>query len=98
MAVGIGRHVLAGGTWRRRDAVGGALLHFKLTGDLVLRGRSALDGSAETPESAWTRENRRYGECIDRSPTLTALAEGSLLYRDPQQLVEVGIITPLSEL
>ena len=68
MSVGIGRHVLAGGTWRRWDAVGGVLLHFKLTGDLVPRGRAALDGSAEIRASAWTLENQRYRELIDRTP------------------------------
>jgi len=98
MAVGIGRHVLAGGTWRRWDAVGGALLHFKLTGDLIPRGRSALDGSADIQASAWTVENQRYREVMERMPALTALAADSVPYRDPQQLVEVRIITPLSEL
>jgi glycosyltransferase involved in cell wall biosynthesis len=98
VAVGIGRHVLAGGTWRRWDAVGGVLLHFKLTDALVPLGRSALDDPTGRQASTWTSENRRYREVIARIPTLTALAADSVAYRDPQQLVELGIITPLSAL
>ena len=98
MAIGIGRHVLSGGTWRRRDAVGGAMLHFKLTADLVPRGHSALDGSAVARTSAWTLENQRYREVLDRTPGLSAMTVESLVYNDPCQLIDVGIITPLSEL
>jgi glycosyltransferase involved in cell wall biosynthesis len=98
MAVGIGRHVLAGGTWRRPDAVGGALLHFKLTSDLVSRGQEALDLSAAARPPAWTLENQRYRETLDRTPALTAMTGDSVPYRDPRQLVDVGIITALSEL
>jgi len=98
MSIGIGRHQLTGGTWRRRDAVGGALLHFKLTADLVPRGSAALDSFGETRESAWTLENQRYREMMERNPVLCAMAVDSVPYRDPQQLVEVGILSPLSEL
>ena len=74
------------------------MLHFKLTADLVPRGRTALDGCGDTRASAWTLENQRYREVVDRSPEVSAMAVDSVAYRDPRQLVDIGIITALSEL
>jgi glycosyl transferase family 2 len=98
MSVDIGRHSLTGGTWRRKDAVGGALLHFKLTSDLVPRAETVLKQRGTAHESDWARENQRYREVIERDPALSAKTADSVVYRDARQLVEVGIITPLSEL
>jgi hypothetical protein len=98
MSVDIGRHSVTGGTWRRRDAVGGALLHFKLTSDLVPRVERVLSECGSARESAWTLENRRYREVLERCPALSAMGLDSSSYRNAQQLVELGIITPLSEL
>jgi glycosyl transferase family 2 len=98
MSIEIGRHSLTGATWRRRDAVGGALLHFRLTSDLVSRSETVLGEGGTGRDSAWTLENRRYREVIERCPTLSAMGVDSTSYRDARQLVEVGIITPLSEL
>jgi hypothetical protein len=98
MSFEIGRHSITGGTWRRRDAVGGALLHFKLTSDLVHRAETALKQRETARESTWDLENQRYREVIERDPTLSAMTADSASYRDARQLVDVGIITPLSEL
>jgi glycosyltransferase involved in cell wall biosynthesis len=98
VSIDIGRHSLTGGTWRRRDAVGGALLHFKLTSDLVPRAETVLKLRGTARESSWALENKRYREVIERDPTLSAMTADSVSYRDARQLVEVGIITSLSEL
>jgi hypothetical protein len=98
MGVDIGRHSLTGGTWRRSDAVAGALLHFKLTSDLVPRAEAVLKQQGSARESGWALENQRYREVIERYPTLSAMTADSASYRDARQLVDVGIITPLSEL
>lgn len=97
MRLGVGRHGLNGGTWRRSDAVGGALLHFKLTADLAGRAEVAVDDRA-TRTLDWAQENQRYLECLGRDPRLSAMWPGSVLYRDAHQLVELGIVTPLSSL
>jgi hypothetical protein len=98
MSVAIGRHGLTGASWRRKDAIGGALLHFKLTSDLVARSETALAERWPDQDSAWVLENRRYQEVIRRVPTLSAMHVGSTSYRDARQLAELGIVTPLSEL
>ena len=98
ISIEIGRHSVTGAMWRRPDAVGGALLHFKLASDLAARGETACDVDRVKPEPAWTLENRRYREVLDRCPTLSAMRPTSTPYRDASQLLEVGIITPLAEL
>jgi hypothetical protein len=97
MRLGIGRHQLVGGTWRRNDAVGGAMLHFKLAADLVARADATVDDPAGTAESTWSLENQRYREALRTNPTLSAMTPESALYRDAQQLVELDIITALSD-
>ena len=97
MRLGVGRHQLIGGTWRCNDAVGGAMLHFKLMADLVARADATVDDPASTPESTWALENQRYREALRTNPTLSAMTPASASYRDAQQLVELDIITPLSE-
>jgi len=98
MRLGVGRHDLLGGTWRRNDAVGGALLHFKLCADLARRADTIVEDPTSARESAWTLENQRYREGLRRNHKLSAIGPDSGSYRDAQQLVELGIITPLSEL
>jgi hypothetical protein len=94
----LGRHGLIGGTWRRHDAVGGALLHFKLTADLADRASMTVADSGDTPVSAWTLENQRYREVLCSNPQLSAMAPQSVAYRNAQQLVDLGVIAPLSDL
>jgi hypothetical protein len=97
MRLGVGRHQLLGGTWRRNDAVGGAMLHFKLVADLVVRADATVDEPATTRQSTWALENQRYREGLRTNPTLSAMRPDSASYRDAQQLIELAIITPLSE-
>jgi hypothetical protein len=116
MKIEAGRHVVRGANWRRNDAVGGVLLHFKLMKDLI--GRSAaVQASGEDTSSSphWGQENARYHEVLTKNPKLRAVTpwcrtqtllatldgtEGPISshYRDSNQLVQLGLITPINEL
>jgi glycosyltransferase involved in cell wall biosynthesis len=98
ISLDIGRHQATGVRWRRRDAVGGVLLHFRLMADLVSRAAAAADGARDTAERAWATENERYRYVLGLHPGLSALTPSSARYRDSRQLLQLGLITPVDQL
>jgi hypothetical protein len=60
MHLGVGRHDLGGAAWHRNDAVGGALLHFWLLGDLAERALASAHSPVVSAASrSWSTENDR---------------------------------------
>ena len=116
MKIHPGRHIVEGARWGRSDAVGGALLHFKLMHDLVRRAETVKATGEDTPESPhWGEENARYSEVLRNNPRVRARVPFcgvkdflarligvkppiSIRYRNSQQLVALGLITPTNEL
>jgi glycosyltransferase involved in cell wall biosynthesis len=114
MKIHAGRHAVEGARWSRSEAIGGALLHFKLMSDLVDRAKAVKSSGEDTSESPhWGTENTRYHDVLTKDPKLRArerwsgfkklLARGrepsiSVRYRNSQQLVELGLITPTGQL
>jgi Glycosyl transferase family 2 len=103
MKIEAGRHVVRGANWRRNDAVGGVLLHFKLMKDLISRSAAVEASGEDTPSSPhWGKENARYHEVLTKNPKLGALdgTDGpiSSRYRDSNELLQLGLISPINEL
>jgi hypothetical protein len=98
MRLDVGRHRLSGAAWRRNDAVGGALLHFKLMEDLAPRADNVAAAVVNDAEPAWSLENRRYRDVLRANPALSAMGDSSVRYDNARQLIELGIITPVSDL
>ena len=93
----VGRHRLNGTTWRRDDAVGGALLHFRLMADLSPRSDAVADRPDATGQ-AWNLENQRYRDVLRANPSLSAIGWSSVRYRDARQLLELKILADVPEL
>jgi hypothetical protein len=99
MRLRIGRHSLSGASWRRRDAVGGALLHFRLMADAAGRAHASSHTTGGSPkDGSWTQENDRYAVVLASSPALSAISELSVEYEGVSQLVDLGLIRELDEL
>jgi glycosyltransferase involved in cell wall biosynthesis len=92
----LGRHELAGARWHWPDAVGGALLHFRLMADTAARARRAgtlHDGRREP--GVWGEENERYARALEMAPGLSGMGPMSVRYSGPGQLVELGLLKRL---
>jgi hypothetical protein len=98
MRLDVGRHRLSGASWRRNDAVGGALLHFKLMEDLAPRADNVAAAVVNDAEPAWSLENRRYRDVLRDNRGLSAMGDSSVRYDNARQLIQLGIITPVSDL
>ena len=99
MRLHVGRHGLEGSSWRRNDTVGGCLLHFRLMADLASRADGATAVSSGDAEPVWALENQRYRDVLRADPGLTGMAPGrSVRYRDARQMLELGLVTPVSHL
>jgi hypothetical protein len=106
MKIEPGRHVVRGANWRRNNLVGGGLLHFKLMKDLISRSAAIQATGEDTPSSPhWGKENERYHDMLTKNPKLRGLAtlNGapnpiSSRYRYSNQLVQLGLITPIRDL
>jgi hypothetical protein len=73
----------------RLSQVRGALLHFKLFNDFH---EKVAIGVAENQHWKDSREYRHYLAAIEENPDLRPFYEGSIRFRDSQQLVDLGIM------
>ncbi|WP_167853569.1 glycosyltransferase family 2 protein [Roseovarius aestuariivivens] len=79
-------HKVKGCSWAE---VSGVLLHFKLLQDFAA---SAREETARAQHFADARQYRAYDEVISKREALTAYYEGSVRFRNTEQLCQLGLM------